>query len=242
VLPATPGIVLPLLGIAGLLVFAQLESRTDSPILNLSLFRKNAVFVFSNLVVAINYFGNFAVSFLLSLYLQYIKGFSPQTAGLILIAQPVMMAILAPISGRLSDRIDSRVVASVGMAFASVALLLFIFLNEETSLGFIIAGLATFGFGVGLFTSPNTNAVISAVATKFMGVASGTNGTMRSVGMTLGMALVMILFSIYIGEAQITPEYYPAFLTSMKMSFIVCTALSFVGVFAQLAGGKVSRN
>ena len=242
VLPATLGFILIVAGILGLLGFVRLAARTESPILNLNLFRKNTVFVFSNVVVAINYCATFAVTFLLSLYLQYTKGLSPQTAGLILIAQPVVMAIFAPIAGRLSDRVNPQVIASVGMAFNCVALVLFIFLNEVTALGFVIAGLATFGFGVGLFSSANTNAVMSSVEAKFLGVASGTHGTMRSCGMAFGMAVVTILFSIYIGKAQITPENYPAFLTSLKTSFVICAALSFCGIFAQLIGRRPRRS
>jgi EmrB/QacA subfamily drug resistance transporter len=236
------GIGLFILGLLGSLAFVWWEARIDSPILNLVLFRKNAVFIFSNLAVMVNYVATFSVTFLLSLYLQYNKGFSPQTAGLILITQPVIMAIFAPISGRLSDRVEPKRVAAIGMAVNCVALSLFVFLNETTALGYIIAGLAIFGFGVGIFTSPNANVVMSSVATKFMGVASGTHGTMRSCGVALGMAIVMIFFSVYIGEAEITPEYYPAFLTSLKMSFVICAALNFGGIFAQLAGGRVRRN
>lgn len=241
VLPTRLGIVLFVVGVLGMLAFVWWEGRTDSPILNLSHFRKNTVFVFSNLAALITYSATFAVSFLLSLYLQYIKGLSPQMAGLVLIASSVLMSIFTPISGRLSDRIEPRLVASAGMVFNWVAILLLIFIADETALGLIIASLVIFGIGIGLFASPNTNAVMSSVEKRFLGVASGALGTMRTSGMMLSMGIVMILFSIYMGQVQITPDYYPAFLTSTKVGFIIFTVLSFGAIFAQLAGRRAGQ-
>lgn len=238
VLPDMSGFLLVLVGALGMFMFIRWEAKVASPILKVGLFRKNTVFVFSNLAALINYSATFAVTFLLSLYLQYTQGFSPQTAGLILAAQPAVMAIVAPVAGRLSDRVEPRYIASIGMAFICAALLLLVFLTEETALGFIIGSLVIFGLGAGLFSSPNTNAVMGSVEKRVLGVASGIQATMRSCGMVLSMGIVMILFSVYIGEAQITPEYYPAFLTSMKVGFIIFAALCFVGIFAQLAGRK----
>ena len=241
VLPTTLGIVLIVLGVLGLLAFVRWEARMESPILDIGLFRKNTVFVFSNLAMLVHICTAFAVIFFMSLYLQYNKAFLPQTAGLIMIVQPVCTTICTPIAGRLSDKVDPRTIAAVGMAVTSVALVLFIFLTEATALGYIIAGLAICGLGVGIFASPNANAIMSSVEKKFLGVASGAQGTMRSCGQILGMAIVMILFSIYIGEAQITPEYYPAFLTSAKVGFIIFAAISLCGIFAQLAGMRLRR-
>jgi len=225
-----------------MLLFIRWEAKLASPVLNVGLFRKNKVFVFSNLAALVNYIAAFAVTFLLSLYLQYTKGFSPQTAGLILIASPAVMAIIAPFAGRLSDRMEPRIIASVGMAFTCVALLLLVFLTEETALWFIIGSLVIFGIGAGFFSSPNTNAIMGSVDKKYLGVAAGVVATMRTSGMTLSIGIVMILFSVYIGKAQITPEYYPAFLTSVKVSFVIFTALCFGGIFAQLAGRKAKRD
>lgn len=241
VLPSTLGIVLVLLGVSGLLTFVRWESKVASPVFNISLFQKNAAFVFSNLATLINYSSAFAMSFLLSLYLQYTKGLSPQTAGLISVVSPVVMTVFAPIAGRLSDRVEPRLVASVGLAFTCVALLLFIFLTDVTALGFIITGMAIYGVGTGLFSSPNTNAVMSSVDHRFLGVASGTVATMRSLGMMLSMGVVMILFSIYIGQAEITPDYYPEFLTSVQVGFIIFAVLSFGGILIQLAARRAKQ-
>ena len=238
-LPAMSGAWLILMGVLGILAFIRWEMRVESPVLNMNLFRNNTVFAFSNLAALINYSATFAVGFLLSLYLQYTKGLSPQNAGLILVSQPLVQAIFSPFAGRLSDRIEPRIVASMGMVLTAVGLFLFTFLNEKTTLEFIVANLILVGFGFALFSSPNTNAVMSSVKKRFYAVASGTRGTMRLTGQMLSMGIAMLIFAIYIGRVQITPEYYPLFLRSAKAAFIIFAVLCFGGIFASLARGKV---
>ncbi|MBA7686743.1 Riboflavin transporter RibZ [subsurface metagenome] len=240
-LPTVSGIIIFLLGVMGLIFFARWEARTGSPIFNLNLFRKNKVFLFSNLAIFISYIAVFAVSFLLSLYLQYIKGLSPQTAGLVLIVASVLMAIMTPISGRVSDRIEPRLVASVGMSLNCVALFLLIFLNGDTALWFIMVALAINGLGIGIFASPNTNAIMGSVDKKSLGVAAGALGTMRTAGMMVSMGIMMILFSLYIGQAEITPEYYPQFLTSVRTGFIIFTVVSIFGLLCQMVARNADR-
>lgn len=238
-LPTSLGILLVLLGAAGMVIFVKWEVKTKSPVVNISLFGNNAAFAFSNLAALINYSATFAVTFLLSLYLQYVKGLSPQSAGLILVSQPVVMTIFSPLAGRFSDRIEPRVLASVGMALSVAGLLLMASLTERTSTGFILASLIVMGLGFALFSSPNTNAVMSSVEKRFYGVAAATLGTMRLIGSMLSMGIVMIIIALFIGRVQITPEYYPSFLLSEKVAFIVFAALCFGGIFASLARGRV---
>jgi MFS family permease len=240
-LPTVSGIIIFLLGVTGLIFFARWESRTESPIFNLNLFRKNKVFFFSNLAVFVSYIATFAISFLLSLYLQYIKGLSPQSAGLVLITASVLMAIMTPISGRVSDRIEPRLVASVGMSLNCVALFLLIFLNNDTAIFYIMVALAINGLGIGIFASPNTNAIIGAVDKKSLGVAAGTLGTMRTAGMMVSMGIMMIIFSLHIGQAEVTPEYYPQFLASVRTGFIIFTVFSIFGLFCQLTARSADR-
>jgi len=239
VLPAVSGVWLIVGGIIGLATFVRREMTTRSPVLDISLFRNSKTFTFSNLAALINYSATFAVSFLISLYLQYLKGFNPQDAGLVLVAMPATQAILSPVAGRLSDRIEPRLIASAGMVLTTVGLVIFIFLNEETSLKLIIGNLILIGFGVALFASPNTNAVMSSAPKTAYGVASATLATMRQAGMVFSMGVAMLMFAFYIGRVQITPEYYPLFQTSMRTSFIVFAILCFGGMFASVARGKV---
>lgn len=237
--PSASGVALIGTGLFGAFTFLKWETKTDSPLLETNLFRANRVFTFSNLAALINYSATFGVAFLLSLYLQYIKGLSPQEAGLILVSQPIVMTILSPFAGRLSDRIEPRVVASTGMALIAIGLSFFIFLNEKTALTFIVADLALLGLGFALFSSPNTNAIMSSVSRKFYGVTSGIVATMRMTGQMLSMGVVMLLFAAYIGRVPITPPCYPLFLKSVQSAFIIFSALCFAGIFASLARGKL---
>ena len=238
-LPAISGVGLIIGGIIGLSAFVRWEMRTKSPVLDINLFKKSKTFTLSNLAALINYSATFAITFLLSLYLQYLKGYTPGSAGLILVAMPAMQAFFSPLAGRLSDRIEPRLIASAGMALTTIGLVLFIFLNEETSLKLIIGNLILIGFGLALFVSPNTNAIMSSAPKTAYGVASATLATSRQVGLVFSMGIAMLIFALYMGRVQITPEYYPLFQQSMKTCFIIFAALCFGGIFASLARGRV---
>jgi EmrB/QacA subfamily drug resistance transporter len=230
---------LVVLGIAFLLAFTIWETRIDQPVLEIRLFRRNLTFALSNLAALLNYSATFAITFLLSLYLQYIKSLSPQEAGVILVAQPAVMAILSPMAGWLSDRIEPRVVASAGMAVIATGLLSFSTLNAKTSLATITATLMFLGFGFALFSSPNTNAIMGSVERRFYGIASATLATMRVVGQMLSMAIVMLIFAVYIGRIAITPDVYGSLIEGTRTSFIVFSILCVIGIFASLGRGKI---
>jgi MFS family permease len=234
------GVWLVVIGLILIVTFIFRERKIKNPLLDITLFRHNSAFVFSNLAALINYSATFAVSFLLSLYLQYIKGLSPLHAGLILVAQPVVQTIFSPFAGRLSDRIEPRIVASIGMSITAFGLGFLIFLNNQTSILFIVTILLMLGLGFALFSSPNTNAIMSSVEQQFYGVASGTLATMRITGQMLSMGIVMLIFALHIGDVPITQEQYPSFMGSMHSSLIVLSLLCFGGIIASLARGKIS--
>ena len=204
-LPDARGGVLVAAGLAGAIVFVAWENRTAAPVLNLSLFRGNRAFTLSSLAALINYLATTAVTFLLSLYLQYVKGLTPQVAGTILVAQPIMMALFSPLAGRLSDRLEARVVASAGMALTAVGLLMLTFLSAVTPFPYIIAALLLLGVGFGLFSSPNMNAIMGSAEKKLYGVASAIVATMRTLGQMLSLGIALLIFSVVIGRVQITP-------------------------------------
>lgn len=230
-----------LTGITGMAVFIRWEQEQRHPVLNIGLFKNNNVFALSNLAALINYSATFAVGFLMSLYLQYVKGFSPQMAGLILIAQPIMMAACSPLAGSLSDRAEPRVIASIGMALTTMGLIMLAFLDNHSGMAFVVISLLILGTGFGLFSSPNTNAVMGSVEKRYYGVASGTLGTMRLLGQTFSLGIALLLFALFIGRVPITPAYYPMFLKSMRVAFIIASVLCFGGIFASAARGKTHR-
>ena len=240
--PSINGLILLTLGIVCLITFFWWEQKTTFPVMNVSLFRQNTVFVFSNLAAFINYSATFAVGFLLSLYLQYIKGFNPQHAGMIMVAQPLVMALFSPVMGRISDKIEPRLLASAGMGLTTIGLILFVFIGFQTSVVYIISTLVVIGLGFALFSSPNTNAVMSSVERKNYGVASATLGTMRLTGQAMSMGIAMLIFSLFIGKVKISPENYPQFLYSIRFAFSIFSILCIIGVFASMARGKLRKN
>jgi EmrB/QacA subfamily drug resistance transporter len=238
-LPSGVGFVFLTAGGIGALIFFFVELRTNSPLLDVRIFRSNPVFTFSISAALIHYCSTFAVTFLLSLYLQYIKGFSAQSAGMILICQPIIMALFSPLSGRLSDRIEPRVLASIGMACSCLGTYLLSFIGEYTGLTYIVINLIILGFGFGFFSSPNTNAVMSSVERRYFGLASGTLGTIRLIGQMLSMGMAMMILSIVMGKVRITPDLYPLFLKSLKITLVIGGTLCFFGIFSSLARGRV---
>jgi EmrB/QacA subfamily drug resistance transporter len=239
-LPEASGILLLVAGFVGLIVFVRVELSVEHPVLDVTLFRTNRVFAFSNMAALINYSATFAVGFLLSLYLQFIKNFSPLNAGLILLAQPIIQAVFSPLAGKLSDRIEPRIVASSGMSLIVVGLSIFaIIIGETTALEYIVISLCILGLGFALFSSPNTNAIMSSVEKRCYGIASGMVGTMRLIGQVTSLTIVMLLFSLFIGRIQIVPETYPLFLISVRVAFILFVILYVIGVFASLVRGKL---
>ncbi|MEE9400256.1 MAG: MFS transporter, partial [Dehalococcoidales bacterium] len=135
--------------------------------------------------------------------------------------------------------ISPQILASLGMTLTTIGLVLLTLLSQNTQIEFILVSLIILGFGFALFSSPNTNAIMSAVDKRSYGVASATLATMRQIGMMLSMGIAMLIFAIFIGRVEITPEYYPVFVRSLKTAFTIFAALCFAGIFASLARGKI---
>ncbi|MFO7617034.1 MAG: MFS transporter [Bacteroidales bacterium] len=229
-------------GIGGLLLFGWLELRTQAPVFNVRLFLGNRVFALSNLAALINYATTFAVTFILSLYLQYIKGLTPKEAGLLLVAQPVMMALVASFSGRWSDRFPPRLLASGGMAVIAVGLVMLLWLHAGTGSGYLLTALLVLGVGFGLFSSPNTNSVMSSVERKDLGIASATVATMRLTGQMVSMAIATLVIQLFMGNARITPETESAFLKTIPVTFTIFLILIGLGIWASLARERQATN
>ncbi len=237
-MPSTSGIFWMALGLSVLAVFLWWEQRVPAPMVEIALFRKSPVFLFSNLAALVNYAVVFAVGFLLSLYLQYNRGIDPQTAGLILVAQPVVQMIVSPAAGHLSDRIEPRVLATAGMACTTLGLGILMLISPSTSVWIIVVGLLILGFGYGLFSSPNTNAIMSSVEVQHLGLASGMVSTMRAIGQMLSLAIAMLVFSAVIGTVQITPLVYPQLQQSVNITFAIFFMIGLVGIGARMPGGR----
>ena len=229
-------------GIVFFIFFVIRSLKTTDPIFNISLFTKNRLFAFSNIAALINYSATYSLIFLMSLYLQKIKGFSPQAAGTILVAQPIMMTILSPMAGRLSDKIEPRILATTGMFICAAGLLLFVLLNEQTSLYFIIPVLTLMGIGFGLFSSPNINTIMSSVEKKHLGIASGTLATMRVIGQMASMTIATLIFSFYFNGTQIKNVPNSEFISSMHLAFIISGVICLAGIYFSNSRGNLRES
>ena len=238
-LPSAMGAGLVALGGAALAVFVAWERRAAHPLLDMELFAENRVFAFSNLAALINYAATFAVGFLLSLYFQSVRGLSAQAAGGLLTAQPLVMAALSPFAGRLSDRVDPRVVASSGMGLIAAGLGLLALVGPATPAAFVVVCLVLLGAGFGLFSSPNTNAVMGSVEKRSYGVASATLAAMRLAGQMLSMGMASLVLALYTGREAVGPERAASFVAGMRAAFVLYALLCVAGVFASLARGVV---
>jgi EmrB/QacA subfamily drug resistance transporter len=240
--PNTEGLVLLPLGAVALVGFIAWERRTPSPVLDIGLFRGNRVFAMSNVAALISYAATFSVGFFMSIYLQEVKGLEARVAGLVMLAQPIVQAALSPAAGRLSDRIEPRFVASAGMAMQVTGLLVLVLLDEGTAIGLVVAGLAALGLGFALFSSPNTNAVMSAVGRTQYGVASSMVATMRALGQVSSMGFASMLLGIYVGTNKISEGFQAEFMDATHVAFMVFSVLCLAGMFASLVRGNVRGN
>lgn len=237
-LPALRGWLLVAAGLVALLGFVRWELTARNPVLDIRLFRGNRVFTFSNLSALINYSATAAIGFLLSLYLQHGRRLTPQIAGLVLVAQPVMQALFSPLAGRLSDRVQPRILASLGMALTVLGLTRFALITFDAPFWSIVLALALLGFAFALFSSPNVNAIMGAVPPTSYGVASGVLATMRLIGQMLSMGISLMVFSVFAGNQQISADTYHRFLPATRVAFAVFALLCLLGVFASLARGR----
>lgn len=236
--PAISGWLLFGLGSAGLVFYFFLQRKLKAPVFDVRLFENNRPFLFSSLAALIHYGATFAVTFQLSLYLQYTKGMSPQQAGTVLMVQPLMMALFSVKAGSLSDRIEPRIIASLGMAITICCLLVFLLFDRHTPVWFITVILALSGFGFALFSSPNMSAIMGSVEPRQYGLASGSVATMRLLGQVLSMTIATTFLSLFVGNEEISTNNVPQFLTSMQSCFGFFAGFSLIGLFFSLMRNK----
>ncbi|WP_432695313.1 MFS transporter [Marinobacterium sp. YM272] len=238
-LPSLSGAGLLLLGGATLALFIYQQERTAYPLIRLRRMVGNRVFFRSIQSSFLMYSANYPLQFMMSLYLQYIQGLTPSEAGRLMLLQAAVMAVVAPLSGRLSDRLEPRVPATLGCLFFTAGLAALSTVDDTTSLGFISVLLLLMGLGMGLFTSPNNNAALSVAAPERLGVASSILNISRALGNMLGMAVVVLLFNLIIGNAQLEPEQYPLLMTVLRIAFVICAGYGALAAFTSWRRGAM---
>lgn len=242
ILPQGMGFALIALSALLLYYFIRHELQTAYPVFNVRLFLHNRIFRMSSAAALINYAATFPISFLISLYLQEVKGLDARSAGLILIVQPIIQAALSPFAGRLSDKIQPRYIASFGMALITVSLLfLAFFITPDSSLAMLMTVLGLLGAGFAAFSSPNTNAIMGSVDKKNYSMASATTGTVRLIGQSFSMGITTMMIALIIGNRAITPEVSAGLMKVMHITFIIFAALCALGVYTSMARGNESK-
>lgn len=238
-LPGASGSAMVVAGAAGIWLFFRHEHRHPHPVFDVGLFYTNRVFIMSCLASLVMYTTTFANVVLVSLYLQYLKGIPPSTAGLVMMAQPAIMTFVSPFAGRLSDRSEPRVIASLGMGVTALGLGVFAFVDGSSSLRLVLLSLTLTGFGFSLFSSPNANAIMGAVEHSDYGRAASAMSVMRVIGQMSSMGLVAMIFALMIGPVPITPAVYPALTRAIHTCFAIGALLALGGIALSFARGRV---
>jgi MFS family permease len=219
--------------------------------LDITLIMKNRLFASANVTALLNYTSFFGVSFLISFYLQKVIGLSVLDTGLILLIMPMVMAILSPISGLMSDRIGSKGLSSIGMVLVGIGLLWMSLLTVSSSTWYVSVGLFIIGLGMGIFASPNTSAVMGSVKKSQLGLASGTLATMRFVGQASSLAIMGAIISTIAGTGVISSLFIgiaptsiisEEFVTGMSYAFVVSALIAFLGAVTSLMRGSFRTN
>ena len=231
------GQILTIIGIILLVIFSYYELRQKAPVFNMKLF-KNKKFASSNIAALCSYLAIMVVTTILNYHFQYVRGWNPQMSGLILIITPIIMAIMAPNSGKLSDKIHPQKLAALGITIAAVALLILTFLTADTPLYVIIIAMVLQGFGMGLFSSPNMNAIMSSVPPKDAPTASASQATMRTIGQTMSLGLLTLIFAWVMGNLELSVKYASMVVQSSQIICGICTVACVIAIFASLVGVK----
>ena len=231
------GVISIAVGMILLIIFGYYELKIESPAFNMNLFR-NMKFTSSNIAALCSYLAIAALTTILNYHFQYVRGWNAQMSGLMLIITPIIMAIMAPNSGKLSDRIHPQKLAAIGMSIATVTLVILIFLDASTPLYLIVIAMILQGVGMGLFTTPNTNAIMSSVPPNETPNASAAQSAMRTIGQTMSLGLLTLIFAWIMGSLELSAQYADMIVQASQLVCIICTAICVIAVFASLVGIK----
>jgi EmrB/QacA subfamily drug resistance transporter len=237
--------------VAMVAIFLWHERRTTNPVLDLSLF-DDRVYNFSVLAATMQSLAMFAVNFLVVFYLQAVRGYNPLQAAVLLIPFPLVMSVVAPLSGLLADRIGARLPATLGLVIQGAALAWFARLTPTTALTPIAVALAAMGLGGGLFFAPNTSAAMNAAPRNRLGIASATLATLRQVGMVSSFALSLavaasslpkdVMMQLFVGtNTPMGSHVMQSFVVGMHSAFLLSLALVVIAAGFSMFRGRENR-
>lgn len=230
------------IGAALLVVFVIVEWRTPSPVMQVRLFASNIGYAFSNLANLLNFGATYAIGYVMAIYLQNVQGLDAGIAGLLVIVQPIMQTLVSPLAGRLSDRFSPYVLSSVGLLVVTGGLVAMCFVHVGTSLGTVVLGFALIGCGVGIFSSPNNNAILTCAGRDHYSEANATISTMRGIGQSISMALTSFLLSFELGDVVFSQADPVLLSDGIHLIVIACTIISVFSAVISLCRGREKRD
>jgi MFS family permease len=222
-----------------LYLFLRHARQSEQPLWDVKLFFQNRVFTLSATASLLMYAATYANVVLLSLYLQSIKALTASQAGLIMMVQPAMMAIFSPIMGRLSDRVEPRMLASAGMVITATGLFILAQLHTDSGIAQVVIALLLTGGGFSLFSSPNINAIMGSVTPKHYGSASGAVATTRIMGQLSSMVLVTLSISLVMGDVAVSAETRDLLANAIDLSFTIAGCLCLLGILFSVFRGRI---
>ena len=223
-------------------VFVWYEQRRENPILHIRLFFENKRFARSSYAALLNYAAVYAVTYMVSLYLQSIGQLNAAEAGMIMLFQPLIQVVATPVAGKISDKIDAKYLVTAGMILTIVGLLILsgLGLSMTNVAGYIMITQVFIGLGAALFSAPNTSTIMGSVAPAEYSMASSVVSVVRQVGMLISMAVCMAAISLFVGSTDMLgPSMYEEFVEALRVSMLISSGLAVIGVFFSWFRGTV---
>lgn len=231
------GIVLIVVG--GVLGFLYVKQtfREKNPLFKFEAFR-NVNFLTSNIASLTSYVGIYVLTYILNYHFQYVNGFSPETSGLYLVIAPLVMTITAVISGKLSDKRNPQLITIIGMVFVTLSIFMMALIDKNTSISYIVVSMVVYGFGYGIFASPNTKVIMSSLSMKCNDFSSTAVASTKYIGKTVSLAILTLIFAIFMGTASINPSDYTKLIASSQVTCYIGVIFALIALVATIVGYK----
>lgn len=230
-------------GFVLLAIFVYMQKHTKYPIINIDIFTQVKSFSLGLICMMINFGGTTAFVYYSTMYFQQVRGFSPLMAGYFLLFKSLAQFSIAPFSGRWADKMHPEYIIILGLILCTASLVGTAYLDQYSSIYYIYATLSISGIGIAIFHSPCTVASLRDVPKKEMSVASSLTATARSMGILGSQIIISLAISHYVGKETVNPNTIPAFLQSMKFSFLFLSSINVICILCYcVLAWKIFKN
>ena len=231
------------IGVVLLILFVHMQKNTRYPIINIDLFTKAKTFSLGLMAMMVNFGATTAFVYFSTMYFQQVRGFTPLIAGFFLLFKSAAQFSVAPFSGRLADKVHPEYIILIGLFLCTASLVTTAYLNENSSIYYILSTLFISGVGISIFSSPCTVSSLKEIPPKEMAVASSLTATARSMGILASQIIVSLAISHYLGKQTVNPDTIPLFLSSMKFSFLLMSGINVICIiFYGILAYKIYKN